>query len=415
MLTSAVWFNVTAYGFDLTDGTTVGWLSAYPSPSFDEDPARLSSVSARWNGRHFVAGAVGDQICLAIRNLTAPSPSAKSLSVGATVTLVGASLYNQPTVSRTFTLTTFTSTPSVTNVETCVNFYYLSCPALAAPAQGGVSYNASAPFYYRTVATFTCNGGYTLSGSSTAVCDVINLGAAAPTDTMNLRFAFDTSAASSGSASAALATFGAPVFKATDGAPSVFFDNPTSVNTMSTNYYRANTGLTSGAGWTVAVWVNPINVYYTTILGMRNDWNESNVAYQPGFQMDLFSDSSLTLFTAAPAAWTITPTAAAGSVKNNTWTHIAFSFSNAFVGTLYIDGVQVAQQTGTGAVPGYTRLVMGGSGDRGRGYHGSISDVRLYARVLSAAEITTVRAKYAGSWSSAAPVCNCKFISRSAL
>jgi hypothetical protein len=406
LLTTAVWFDVTAYGFDLSDGSGVGWNSGYPEPSFDDDPARLGQPNAKWSGRTFAAGS--SQFCSAHRNLTAPNAPGNTLQAGHTVKLMGASYFSQPALSRTFVLATFSGVPSVAvaTAEACVSFYYLSCPALAAPAQGTVSYNASAPYYYRTVATFACNSGFTLSGTATAVCDVATYGAAAPTDAMNLRFAFDSSAANTGTSASAVTTFGAPSYTTVDSAPSVFFNNPNMPSQMSTNYYRASTGLTSGAGWTIATWVYPITTYSQTIIGLRNEIGENGVvSYVAGFQMDLHTDNSIWLYTSAPDTWRINPSTAAGAVRNNTWTHIAYTFSASFVGTLYVDGTQVSQATGAGPVPGYTRLVIGGAGDAARGYYGSLSDVRLYSRVLTAAEVGTVRAKYAGSWTASNPVC----------
>ena len=77
--------------------------------------------------------------------------------------------------------------------------------------------------------------------------------------------------------------------------------------------------------------------------------------------------------------------------------------------TLYVNGVLIARDTNShdGFNPAATsRLVIGGSGDNARGYTGYIYDLRMYHRVLSAAEMRQVSGSEgkAAQWTTR-PVC----------
>jgi hypothetical protein len=56
----------------------------------------------------------------------------------------------------------------------------------------------------------------------------------------------------------------------------------------------------------------------------------------------------------------------------------------------FLDGVEVCSKTGGGAMPHYTHLVVGGSGDAARGFHGHLSDLRIYGDILSQAELSNL-------------------------
>lgn len=91
----------------------------------------------------------------------------------------------------------------------------------------------------------------------------------------------------------------------------------------------------------------------------------------------------------------------AGKVVANVWTLITGTYDAATrVGRLYINGVQMASDeaappatTARSAMP----LVMGASYAFSYGWRGSIDDVRLYDRALSAAEVATLFNEAAGA------------------
>ena len=61
----------------------------------------------------------------------------------------------------------FTEDEKYNNLMSRLILYPSDCGPLTAPADGTVDYSAS---IYQSVATFTCNTGYTLQGSATLIC-----------------------------------------------------------------------------------------------------------------------------------------------------------------------------------------------------------------------------------------------------
>ncbi len=73
----------------------------------------------------------------------------------------------------------------------------------------------------------------------------------------------------------------------------------------------------------------------------------------------------------------------------NTWSHLAATYDGANL-RLYVNGTQVASIAQTGSILTSTgALRIGGNGVWGEWFQGSIDDVRIYNRALSAAEIQT--------------------------
>jgi hypothetical protein len=73
----------------------------------------------------------------------------------------------------------------------------------------------------------------------------------------------------------------------------------------------------------------------------------------------------------------------------NTWTHVAATYDGTTL-RLYINGVQVSSSAVSGSMLTTTgALRIGGNGPWGEYFSGLIDEVRVYSRVLTAAEITT--------------------------
>lgn len=71
----------------------------------------------------------------------------------------------------------------------------------------------------------------------------------------------------------------------------------------------------------------------------------------------------------------------------NTWSHLATTYDGATM-RLYVDGTQVASRPQTGALATSTSpLSLGGNGVWGEHFSGTMDDVRIYRRALTAAEI----------------------------
>jgi hypothetical protein len=73
----------------------------------------------------------------------------------------------------------------------------------------------------------------------------------------------------------------------------------------------------------------------------------------------------------------------------NTWSHVAVTYDGSVI-RLYVNGVQVATRTQSGALITSTRpLRFGGNGVWGEWFRGALDEIRVYNRALSGAEIQT--------------------------
>ncbi len=82
-----------------------------------------------------------------------------------------------------------------------------------------------------------------------------------------------------------------------------------------------------------------------------------------------------------------------GNVQTKEWQHLVFTWRSGQKMRLYVNGaldtLSFIQPAISGTITDVDKLVIGRGGkDRSRGWNGSIDDVRLYNRVLSAREIT---------------------------
>ena len=139
---------------------------------------------------------------------------------------------------------------------------------------------------------------------------------------------------------------------------------------------------------TISVWIYTDLSYLMTVLGLRG--NTAGSAYVPGIQLYTLTTGAVGMACALPSTWSVSYTSAAGTVKPNTWTHITITITASYTATLYVNSVSMGSGTGSANLPGYTYLVIGGSGDQSRGYHGYMRDLRMYSRALSTSEISSV-------------------------
>jgi hypothetical protein len=134
-----------------------------------------------------------------------------------------------------------------------------------------------------------------------------------------------------------------------------------------------------GSAMTLEAWVNPTanSGWRTAIMKERSgdlDW----ALYSSG--------------TAKPSAWANTA-GGMGSVTGptapalNTWTHLAATYDATTI-RLYVNGTQVATAARTGTLTNSTgALRLGGNSLWGEWFAGQLDDVRVYAKVLTAAQI----------------------------
>jgi len=140
-----------------------------------------------------------------------------------------------------------------------------------------------------------------------------------------------------------------------------------------------------------AFWFMITGTAYYTIMGY-GDKSVNNPKIQFDFYLTSGTSYQLTVYTALSNQWTIQPTATGLSL--NTWYFCVYTLSNTSPVNciLYINGTQRATGSGTAGqyLTLYKDLTIGASGDGGRGFVGQIADIRIYNKVLSLAEITTL-------------------------
>ena len=154
---------------------------------------------------------------------------------------------------------------------------------------------------------------------------------------MTMQYLFDGTAATntgSLSGSSTLTTIGAPTFNsvvsAVSGKKSVFFNNPSSSGSMSTNYYKASNS--HSAPMTVMLWLRTDLSYYMTILGLHHTSCTGADQHTGAFQLDMIPPQTLTLYIALPNNWLTVST----TIQANAWTHIAFTVSSSYLSLIHI-------------------------------------------------------------------------------
>jgi hypothetical protein len=175
------------------------------------------------------------------------------------------------------------------------------------------------------------------------------------------------------------------------GTQSVYFNNPTSSSSMSTNYYTANTA-SRNVPLSVAFWINTDLRYYMTAFSLCGP--NYGIGANAAIQVDIFPDGNVHVALALPSnigGWTVILDSSP-VMQANVWCHIALTVSSTYTAKLYVDGALTSSQTGTGPFPSslITNMAFGTSGDGGRGYNGYMSGFGLYYTELSAAEVKSL-------------------------
>jgi hypothetical protein len=134
-------------------------------------------------------------------------------------------------------------------------------------------------------------------------------------------------------------------------------------------------------GMTLEAWVN------ATALG--STWRTVVLKEQPGnLAYALYANAE----TARPSVHVYVPTGEAilkgtAGLTLNAWVHLAATYDGAIL-RLYVNGTQVASTSVSGAMATTTgSLRIGGNNVWGEWFKGTIDDVRVYNRALSAAEV----------------------------
>ena len=140
-----------------------------------------------------------------------------------------------------------------------------------------------------------------------------------------------------------------------------------------------------------AFWFMTTGTAYYTMMGY-GDKSTNSARIQFDFYLTSGTSYQLTVYTALNNQWTIQPTATGLSL--NTWYFCVYTLSSTSPVNcvLYINGTQRATGSGNASqtLTANKDLTIGASGDGGRGFVGQLADIRIYNKVLSLAEITTL-------------------------
>jgi glucose/arabinose dehydrogenase/PKD repeat protein len=138
-------------------------------------------------------------------------------------------------------------------------------------------------------------------------------------------------------------------------------------------------------GMTLEAWINPtalnggVGGWRTTIFkerggGMGYGLYANDDGARPAVHVDISGEQR---------------TRGTSQLPLNTWTHLAATYDGANL-RLYVNGTQVSSKAQTGAIPATTGpLKIGGNAVWGEWFAGSIDEVRVYNRALTAGEIAT--------------------------
>ena len=140
-----------------------------------------------------------------------------------------------------------------------------------------------------------------------------------------------------------------------------------------------------------AFWFMTTGTAYYTMMGY-GDKSANTPKIQFDFLLTSGTSYQLNVYTALNNTWTTTPIATGLSL--NTWYFCVYTLSNTSPVNciLYINGTQRATGSGNaGQTLSVNKdLTIGASGDGERGFVGQLADIRIYNKVLSLAEITTL-------------------------
>ena len=157
-----------------------------------------------------------------------------------------------------------------------------------------------------------------------------------------------------------------------------------------TGAYALTPAINKDVPLSFAFWFMTTGTAYYTMMGY-GDKSTNSTRIQFDF-LNASGSYQLKVFTALNNQWTISPTATGLSL--NTWYFCVYTLSSTSPVNcvLYINGTQRATGSGNAGqtLTANKDLTIGASGDGGRGFVGQLADIRIYNKVLSLAEITTL-------------------------
>ncbi|HEU4687524.1 MAG TPA: putative Ig domain-containing protein [Vicinamibacterales bacterium] len=147
----------------------------------------------------------------------------------------------------------------------------------------------------------------------------------------------------------------------------------------------------SGTGLTITGWVKSSS--FSTSIDQRFVSKSTDTAEQNHYWMlgQTNNGQNLLRFRLKTGTTTTTLVASTGDLPIGAWYHVAATYDGSMM-RIYLNGAEVGavQKTGALASNAAVPVNIGRSPDGSNAMHGSIDDVRIYARALSASEISAV-------------------------
>jgi hypothetical protein len=143
--------------------------------------------------------------------------------------------------------------------------------------------------------------------------------------------------------------------------------------------------------FTIALWINPILTGASQVLVGQAQSGTANQSMHYRFGGDSSTDAPVR--GVRMGFYSNDLDSPAQIFKDNTWYHVAFYYDyETQVRRIYVDGVKVAEGTGTAAYAGTSGDTTIGywATDGGQIFTGSIDDVQIYHRALADSEITSI-------------------------
>ena len=369
-------------------GGTLDWSVSDDAPWLSVSPASGSGAANLQVSTSLSGLAVGTYT--GTITVTAPGAAGSPRTVAVTLTVAAAADTTPPTVS----LTAPAAGASVSGT--------VAVSANAADAVGvtGVQFrldgavlgaeDTTAPYSVSWNTTGVANGAHSLTavardaaGNSTTSAAVgVTVANAAPSGGLVAAYGFEETTGtavtdSSGSGNAGTIAGGATRTTAGRFGRAISFDG---VNDMVTVADSNSLDLTGAM--TLEGWVNPA--------ALGTTWRTLVLKESPGyFRYALYANTD----TGGPSGHVFIGSdldaRAPTRLALNTWTHLATTYDGTTVRT-YVNGTLVASRAVTGAMAASTNpLRIGGNSVWSEWFRGTIDEVRVYNRALSAAELTT--------------------------